>query len=167
MKLAKNFYLSEFTKSETAERLGLYNHPIEQHLENMKLVAENILQPVRDYVNRPVIITSGYRSPQLNVAIGGSINSQHCKGEAADFEVPGISNRKLANWIAENLKYDQLILEFYNPKEGNNSGWIHCSYTKWNRRKEKLVAFKDGRKTIYQKVDDFEQSTLDSLLNSL
>ena len=127
MKLSSNFSLRELTKSQTAERKGIDNTPTEEHTENLKLLCENILQPVRDHFGR-VKVTSGFRSEQLCIKIGSSVNSQHAKAEAADFEVMGTDNAELADWINKNLDYDQLILEFYTPGEPN-SGWIHCSYT--------------------------------------
>lgn len=155
-RLSKNFVLSEFTKSATAERLGIDNTPQGEHLENLQNVVDNICQPVREHFDKPVIITSGYRSPELNEVIGGSSSSQHCKGEAVDFEIAGVSNKALAEWVSENCEYDQLILEFYNPTEGENSGWVHASLRMdGNNRKQKLIAYKNGRSTRYVQVDDF------------
>ena len=109
-----------------------------------------MLQPVRDQFGR-VKVTSGYRSPELCHAIGSSVNSQHAKAEAADFEVMGTDNAELADWINKNLNYDQLILEFYTPGEPN-SGWIHCSYTTDQPRKQFLHAYKSEGKTKYKPV---------------
>ena len=128
MKLSKNFSLWELTKSQTAIRNGISNQPNAEHLEALKAVAQNILQPVRDHYGIPFTPSSGYRSPALNAIIPGSSNrSQHSRGQAVDFEVPGIANYDLALWIKENLRFDQLILEFYTPGKPN-SGWVHCSY---------------------------------------
>ena len=124
MNLTRNFTLSELTKSDTAIRKGINNNPSAEQVEKLKALCENILQPVRDHFGR-VRITSGFRSPELCLAIGSSINSQHAKAEAADFECPGVDNAELADWIHKNLPYDQLILEFYTPGEPN-SGGIHC-----------------------------------------
>ena len=132
MQLSTNFYLSELTRSQTASRYGISNKPNTAQIANLKAVVENILQPARDYYRQPVIVSSGYRSPILNARIGGSKTSQHCTGQAVDFEIPGISNREVANWIRSTLHYDQLILEFWNAKDPN-SGWIHCSYVNSNR----------------------------------
>ena len=126
MELSKNFNLSEFTKSQTASRLRIDNTPNKTHIDSLKLLCEKVLQPIRDNFDKPVIISSGYRSPNLNRAIGGSLKSQHMTGQAADFEIPGIDNYTLAKWIEANLNYDQLILEFY---EGGNSGWVHVGYS--------------------------------------
>ena len=126
MNLSRNFSLLELTKSDTAVRKGIDNNPNSDQIEKLKLLCENILQPVRDHFGR-VKVTSGYRSPELCVAIGSSVNSQHAKAEAADFECPGIDNAELADWIQKELSYDQLILEYYTPGEPN-SGWIHCSW---------------------------------------
>ena len=126
MHLSQNFTLLELTKSQTAERKGIPNEPNEQHIEAMTELCNKILQPVRDEFG-PVTVTSGYRSPELCIAIGSSIDSQHAKGEAADFEVLGVDNKVVAEWIRDNLDFDQLILEFYNEGEPQ-SGWLHCSY---------------------------------------
>lgn len=148
MKLSKNFGLAEFTKSQAALRLGLDNSPSIRTTQSLRLLCESVLQPVRDYFG-PVVISSGYRSLQLNKAIGGSKTSQHCQGEAADFECPGHSNYDVAAWISKNLPFDQLILEFYTQGEPS-SGWIHVSY-KNDYRKNLLTATKESGKTIYRK----------------
>ena len=142
MKLTDNFTLAELTKSQTAERCGIDNNPDKEHIENLQRLCNHILQPVRDYFQKPVTISSGYRSPELSQKIGSSSRSQHCKGEAADFEVPGVSNKELADFINENLDYDQVILEFHNPDE-INSGWVHASYVGEGNRSEYLLAEKD------------------------
>ena len=107
MKLSQHFSYQEFIKSQTATRKGISNEPDDSQLYNMKMICANILGPVRVHFGKPVIITSGFRSPELCVAIGSSTNSQHAKGEAADFEIPGVSNKDLADWIHDNLPYDQ------------------------------------------------------------
>jgi len=152
MKLSKSFTLNELTKSQTAEREGINNNPSESQLEKLQRLCENILQPVRDHFGMPVVVSSGFRSAELCVKIGSSINSQHTKGEAADFEIFGVSNQELAHWIDKNLDYDQMILEFWNPEE-KNSGWIHCSYKNpEENRKEFLRAYRDENgKTQYEK----------------
>ena len=150
MNLSRNFSLLELTKSDTAIRLDIDNNPNADQIEKLKALCENILQPVRDHFGR-VKVTSGYRSPELCAAIGSSVNSQHAKAEAADFEVMGTDNAELADWINKNLDYDQLILEFYTPGEPN-SGWIHCSYTTDQPRKQFLHAYKSEGKTKYKPV---------------
>ena len=132
--LSKNFSLAELTKSQTAERKGIPNTPTADHIFNLTALCENILQPIRNEFGS-FIVSSGYRSPELCEAIGSKATSQHAKGEAADFEVAGVSNYKLASWIEENLPFDQLILECF---QGGNSGWIHCSYVP-DGRKETLT----------------------------
>jgi zinc D-Ala-D-Ala carboxypeptidase len=132
MKLSKNFNLSELTKSQTAVREGIPNEPNSAQISNLKNLCLNILQPLRDYYGKPVIVSSGYRSPMLNAKTSKSKNSQHLYGLAADFEIPGVANKDVAIWIRQNLVYDQLILEFYNHKDPN-SGWIHCSFVNQNR----------------------------------
>ena len=131
MMLSENFSLLEMTKSQTAERMNIYNHPGADEIYYLKMVAEKILQPIRNYYELPFTVSSGYRCPDLSIAIGSSKNSQHCKGQAADFEVPGISNMDLAYYIKTILDFDQLILECYT---GKNSGWIHCSVSDTPRK---------------------------------
>jgi|TARA_R110000824_G_scaffold180543_1_gene361012 zinc D-Ala-D-Ala carboxypeptidase len=122
--LSENFSIKELIKSQTAERQGINNNPGADEIHYMKMLAEKILQPVRDYYELPFTVSSGYRCPELSIQIGSSKKSQHCKGQAADFEVPGISNMDLCSFIRYNLEFDQLILECYT---GGNTGWVHCS----------------------------------------
>ena len=152
MKLSKNFSLAEMIKSQTAERKGINNNPNEDNIENLQRLCEHILQPVRDHYGKVVSVSSGFRSPELCVAIGSSINSQHASGQAADFEIYGVSNKELADYIADNLDFDQLILEFWKPEEPN-SGWVHCSYKGADsNRREYLRAVRGSTgKTSYQK----------------
>jgi len=153
MKLSKNFSLAEMTKSQTATRMGLENNPNEDETENLRLLCERVLQPVRDHFNHIVSISSGYRSSELCIAIGSSLESQHAKGQAADFEIFGTPNNEVANWISNNLIYDQLILECWNSDEPN-SGWVHVSYDPdFNQnRKQYLRAYKDNGKTKYAPI---------------
>ena len=127
MKLSDNFSLIEFTKSQTAERKGIENTPNEVQKIAMESLCENILERVRSAFGKPVMINSGYRSPALCEAIGSKATSQHCKGEAADIEIYGVSNYDLAKYIENNLNFDQLILECWDGIEPN-SGWVHVSY---------------------------------------
>ena len=152
MKLTDNFTLAELTKSQTAERCGIDNNPDKEHIENLQRLCDNILQPVRDYFQKPVTISSGYRSPELCLAVGSTIKSQHTEGKAADFEIDGIPNLQLANWIYKNLDFDQLILEFWNPAE-DNSGWVHCSYNEDQNRKQYLKAIRIDGKTVYSTME--------------
>ena len=151
MKLSDNFSLLELTKSQTAERKGIDNTPSPEHQENLKLLCTHILQPIRDHFERVVSVSSGYRSEALCTAIGSKTTSQHAKGQAADFEIYGLSNQELANYIKENLDYDQLILEYWTPESPNN-GWIHCSYNSEGNRKEYLRAYKNEGKTKYERI---------------
>ena len=150
MELTRNFTLAELIKSDTAIRKGINNNPNAEQIEKLKTLCEKILQPVRDHFGR-VKITSGYRSPELCVAIGSSLNSQHARAEAADFEVVGVDNCDLADWIKRELPYDQLILEFYTPGEPN-SGWIHCSWIPEGRRASFLHAYRSEGKTKYKPI---------------
>ena len=147
MKLSPNFSLAEFTKSQTAERKGLDNTPSEEHLVAAQSLFLMVVQKVRDHFG-PTVINSGYRGPELNEAVGGSSKSQHCKGEAVDIEVPGVPNATVAEWIRDNLEFDQLILEFYTPGIPD-SGWVHVSYKHGEHRKSVLTASRVDGKTHY------------------
>ena len=152
MKLTENFSLNELTKSQTAERKGIDNTPSTEHQENLKSLCEMILQPIRDHFGQVVSVSSGYRSPELCVAIGSSTKSQHAKGQASDFEIFGISNKELADWIDENLDYDQLILEYWKGEDEPNSGWVHCSFNTQGNRKQYLRAYKENGSTKYEPI---------------
>ena len=151
MSLSKNFSLEELTKSQTATRKGIDNTPSPEHQANLQSLCASILQPIRDHFGQVVTVSSGYRSPELCLAIGSKTTSQHAKGEAADFEIFGVSNKELADYINENLEYDQLILEYWNESDPN-SGWVHCSYSEGNNRNQYLRAYKEDGKTKYEPV---------------
>jgi zinc D-Ala-D-Ala carboxypeptidase len=151
MKLSNNLSLAEMTKSSTAQRRGIDNMPTPEHMENMKVLAEKIFQPIREHFNRPILISSGYRSKALNDAIGGSQTSQHSIGEAIDIDMDGttLSNTDVFNYIKDNLEFDQLIWEFGNDEKPD---WVHVSYkANGPQRKSILVAKKINNKTTYQK----------------
>ena len=152
MKLTENFSLNELTKSQTAERKGIDNTPSTEHQENLKSLCEMILQPIRDHFGQVVSVSSGYRSQELCVAIGSSTQSQHAKGQASDFEIFGISNKELADYIDQNLDYDQLILEYWKGEDEPNSGWVHCSFNTQGNRKQYLRAYKENGSTKYEPV---------------
>ena len=151
MKLTTNFSLAELTASQVAARKGIPNNPTAGQIENLKKLCESILQPIRNHYDSPVIISSGYRSPELCINIGSSIDSQHAKGQAADLQVVGVDNKSLAKYIKENLDFDQLILEFYKESEGPHSGWVHVSYVGKENRKQSLTATRaeNTGKTVY------------------
>jgi zinc D-Ala-D-Ala carboxypeptidase len=148
MNLTANFSLHELSKSETALRMGFDNSPDAEATENLRLLCEKVLQPVRDHYGKGVKVNSAYRSPESNAAVGGSKTSDHCKGMAADIEIPGVANADLAQWIMDNLDYTQLILEFYTPGIPD-SGWVHVSYDPNNLKKQELTATKVAGKTTY------------------
>jgi zinc D-Ala-D-Ala carboxypeptidase len=148
MNLSKSFTLNELTKSQEATRLGIDNTPNEEQILNLKLLCENVLQPIRDFYGMPLSVSSGYRSAALCEAIGSSSKSQHTKGQAADFEIFGVANKDLADFIVKNLDYDQCILEFWNENEPN-SGWVHCSFNASGNRKQFLKAEKLNGRVIY------------------
>ena len=154
MQLSKNFNLVEMTKSQTATRKGIDNTPSAEHQGNLQSLCMHVLQPIRDHFSQVVTVSSGYRSPELCLAINSKITSQHAKGQAADFEIFGVSNKELADYIHENLDYDQLILEYWTESDPN-SGWVHCSYSEGNNRNQYLKAYKDeNNKTCYQSMED-------------
>ena len=152
MKLTPHFTLDEMVKSQTALRLGLDNTPDPDEMESLLALCENVLEPVRIHWAKPVVINSGFRSLRVNRAIGSRDSSQHAKGEAADIEIPGIDNLVLYYWIAEELDFDQLILEFYNGEP--SSGWVHVSYIGSENRNQTLRIDKGGvtRETLPQRV---------------
>ena len=157
MQLTPNFSLREFTRSQTAERYGIDNTPQQKFVENLTILAANILQPLREHFGQPVRITSGYRCPELNRRLGGAEASQHTLGLAADIKIRGVSNLAIAEWIRCHCSYHQLILEHWDPARGKSSGWVHVSTfpePSLNKRRL-LVASKDGRRTVYRSVTTF------------
>jgi hypothetical protein len=152
MQLSKHLSLAEVTRSDSAKRKGISNQPTAEHLENFKKLAEKVFEPIREHFKVPIHISSGYRSKELNAAIGGSLTSQHCSGEAIDIDMDGsasgVSNADVFNYIKNNLEFDQLIWEFGTDK---NPDWVHVSYeTSSKQRKQILKAVKSGGKTVYQ-----------------
>jgi hypothetical protein len=149
MQISKHLSLAEVSRSETAKRRGINNTPTSEHLANFKKLAENIFEPIREHFGVPIIISSGYRSKELNAAIGGSLTSQHCQGEAIDIDMDGtsITNAQIFNYIKDNLNFDQMIWEFGTDK---NPDWVHVSYESTGKqRKQILKAVKSGGKTSY------------------
>lgn len=148
MQLTNNFSLKELTVSDTATRLGLDNMPNETVTANLKTLAENILQPIREHYGKSVKVNSGYRAPEVNAAVGGSKTSDHCKGQAADIEINGVANGDLADYIVKNYKFTQVILEFYTQGIPD-SGWVHVSYDTNDLKCQVLTAVKQNGKTVY------------------
>jgi len=150
MKLSRNFSLSEFTKSNTATRLGIDNYPSAEHIHNLIDLCENVLQPLRDKLGVSIRITSGYRGKELNKAIGGSASSDHCKGKAADLEVwidGEEDNAKLYHAVKSlDLNFYQMIWEFGDDEQPD---WVHIAYRKDNPKKQCLKAYKIDGKTNY------------------
>lgn len=147
MQLSKHLSLAEVTRSETAKRKGVSNMPTPEHLENFKLLAEKVFEPIREHFKVPIHISSGYRSKELNKAIGGSSSSEHCEGRAIDIDMDGsasgVTNKQIFNFIKENLDFNQLINEF-------DYSWVHVSYNpNGKQRKQVLNAIKKGGKTSY------------------
>ena len=133
--LTPHFKLSEFTKSSTATARKIDNTPSEQVISNLKLLCEQVLEPLRVHFNCPIIIGSGYRSPALNKAVGGVKNSQHMTGEAADIHLPNNeTGRKWFLWMMDNLKFDQLIMEKSTPT--STRYWIHVSFSRHRCRQQ-------------------------------
>jgi len=151
MQLSKHLSLAEVSRSETAKRKGIDNTPSGEHLENFKVLAEKIFEPIREHFAVPIHISSGYRSKALNSAIGGSATSQHCSGEAIDIDMDGsahgVTNAQVFNYIKDNLEFDQLIWEFGTDTAPD---WVHVSYNNGGKqRKQILKAVKAGGKTSY------------------
>lgn len=156
MKLSKNLSLAEVTKSTTAKRLGIDNTPDDWTTENLRQVAINIFQPLRDAFKCPIYVSSGYRSPELNTAIGGSVRSQHVEGRALDLDADvfgNCTNSQIFQYIKNNLEFDQLIWEFGDE---NNPDWVHVSYVYDGiNRKRCLRAYKDDNgSTSYTVITD-------------
>ena len=151
-KISKNISYKEGVYSITADRLGLENKPTEEHLANMKELAEKVFQPLRTWVNAPIKINSFYRSPELNKAIGGSSKSQHCKGQAIDIDdtYGHATNADMFMYIRENLDFDQMIWEFGDNK---NPNWVHVSYVSpEDNRNRCLKAYRENGKTKYMVI---------------
>jgi hypothetical protein len=154
MQLSKNLRLDEVVKSTTAKRLGINNEPDEWTTENLRQVAINIFQPLRDSFGCPIYVSSGYRSADLNTAIGGSSRSQHVEGRALDLDADvygGCSNAQIFNWIKDNLEFDQLIWEFGDQ---DNPDWVHVSYVYdgINRKRCLKACRDDNGKTYYEVI---------------
>ena len=145
MQLSKHFKLEEFEKSMTATRKGIENKAGSGEIKNLTDLCYGVLEPVRAKFDKPIVVTSGYRSPELCEAIGSKSTSQHTKGEAVDFEIAGVSNLQVALWINNNCDFDQLILEYWKDGEPN-SGWVHCSFVEGSNRKQVLTF--DGKQYI-------------------
>jgi len=140
MKLSTHFSLKELTKSQVATRLGLDNEPDEMAVESLIKLCQEILEPCRKHFGIPFSPSSGFRSVDLCTAIGSSPSSQHAYGEAADFEIPTVSNYDLADWISRHCDFDQLILEHY--VEGDpNSGWVHCSISSMGEGRREVLTY--------------------------
>ena len=137
MRLSDNLSLKEVTKSATAIKHGISNEPSIEHLENLKAIAENIFQPIRNHFGVPIAVTSGYRSEELNKRIGGSLTSQHSKGEALDLDADvygQVTNKEIFEYILDHIDFDQLIWEFGTDQDPD---WVHVSYKRKERNREK------------------------------
>ena len=149
MQLTENFSLHEMVKSETALRHGLDNTPGDEEIENLRMLCDQVLQPLRNAYGRGIKVNSGFRHPNVNAAVGGSKTSDHCRGQAADIEIPGIPNGDLAEYIAQYFQFTQVILEFYTPGIPD-SGWVHVSYDPNNLKRQCLTAVKENGKIVYK-----------------
>tara|TARA_R100001510_G_C7653148_1_gene211182 strand:- start:1166 stop:1633 length:468 start_codon:yes stop_codon:yes gene_type:complete len=151
MQLSKNLSLAEVTKSATAKRRGISNEPTIEHLENLRAISKDIFQRIRDEFMCPIFISSGYRSIELNKAIGGSLTSQHSKGEALDLDadVYGvITNADIFHFIEDRLPFDQLIWEFGTDE---NPDWVHVSYKRNGKNRHQILkAVRVDGKTKYE-----------------
>jgi len=154
MNLTKNLTLAEVTKSTTAKRLGIDNQPDDWEIENLRAVAECVFQPLRDAFATPIFVSSGYRSSDLNVAIGGSVRSQHIQGRALDLDADvfgGCTNGEIFRYILNNLTFDQLIWEF---GDSDNPDWVHVSYVRdgLNRGRCLKACRDDDGKVYYEPI---------------
>jgi len=153
MKLSKNLSLKEAIKSNTATRLGIDNTPDQWEIDNLRAVAENIFQPVRDHFGVPIGVSSGYRCKELNKAVGGSKYSQHMVGEALDIDADiygKVTNAEIFNYIKNNLDWDQMIWEFGDDEEPN---WVHVSYKQAGaNRKQLRRAYKKANGVYYTNI---------------
>ena len=155
MKLSKNLTLAECLRSQTAKRLGIKNEPHEEWvIEHLQKVAEYIFQPCREHFGVPIYVSSGYRSPDLNRAIGGSKRSQHMEGRALDLDADvygGVTNAEIFNYIKENLDFDQMVWEF---GEDDNPDWVHVSYVspETNRKRCLKAERNDSGKVTYSVI---------------
>lgn len=154
-KLSEHLTLGEMTRSNTAKRLGIDNSPTEVHYSNMRMLAEKIFEPIREHFGVPIYVSSGYRSKNLNRAIGGSQTSAHCHGLAIDIDMDdrgsSVTNRQVFDWIKDNLSVDQLIAEY--PSNGKPA-WVHVGINlDYPNRNEILVAKKIKGKTVYSKYE--------------
>jgi hypothetical protein len=147
--MTQSFSIKELTYSDTAIRLGIDNTPTDEILINLQNVVQFILEPVSNNFDSQIVITSGYRSPALCQAIGSKPTSQHTFGMAVDFEILGIPNKEVSDWIVNHLDFDQCILEFWKPEQPN-SGWVHCSYKTSGNRKMYLKAYTANGRTVYE-----------------
>jgi len=136
MHLSRNFTINELVKSQTAIRNSIDNTPDSEQIVALTALCHMILQPCRDNYGM-FTPNSAFRTIELCELIGSSPDSQHTLGEAADIEMPGVDNYKFAEWIIENLEFDQLILEFYKKGEPN-SGWVHVSYAKDREQRKEI-----------------------------
>ncbi len=146
-KISAHFTLGELIRSATADRKGIDNLPPAEIIPKLKRLCEEVLEPIRSHYDIPFRPNSGYRSPGLNSEIGGSANSQHCLGEAVDIELHGVSNFELAQWVEQNLAYDQLILECYRQDEPT-SGWVHISLKENSQANRKVALTYSKRKFL-------------------
>jgi len=149
LKISDHITYAEATKSQVAVRYNLKNVPNQEQLENMTLTAEKIFEPVREFFNYPIAVTSFFRAPAVNAAAGGARNSQHSTGQAMDIDADvlgKITNKQVFDYIRENLEFDQLIWEFGDE---NQPDWVHVSYNKVVNRRQILRSLKQNYKTIY------------------
>lgn len=148
LKLTTNFYLSEFVISQVAERYSYRNEPNDTQIKNLSYLCSNVLQPLREIIKVPIFINSGFRSFDVNVAVGGRFNSQHLEGKAADFVVPSMNLVNVFNIVLQYLSFDQLIYEF--------GKWIHVSWNGELNRKDVMISKKIYGKTVYERVQNVE-----------
>ena len=155
-KISEHCSYKEGIRSTTADRMGIDNIPNEEQLENMKVVAEKLFEPIREFMGRPIRVNSFFRCPELNKAIGGSPYSQHCKGQAMDIDIPygDNPNAEMYHFVKDNLDFDQMIWEFGDDK---NPNWVHISWVSHrpNRKQEVIAIKKNGRTKYIKNIEEY------------
>jgi zinc D-Ala-D-Ala carboxypeptidase len=150
MQISKHLSFEEATHSDTADKLGIINNnPNLSVIANMKLLADNVFEPIREHFNAPINISSMYRGLNLNNAVKGSITSEHCSGQAMDIDNVKPTNKEIFDYIKKNLDYNQLIWEFGTDK---NPDWVHVSFSNVKNKKQILRAKKVNGRTVYETI---------------
>jgi len=159
VKLSENFSLHEFTKSQTAIRNNIDNTPNEKQIKCMQEVAENLFEPLREWVGGPIKVNSFFRGEPVNTAIGGEKRSQHMKGQAIDMDdtFGHKTNAEMYHYIKDNLDFDQMVWEFGTEYPDGNPNWVHISWVSHrpNRKQEVIAIKKNGRTRYIKNIEEY------------